>query len=194
MKPISGAVIAGGKSTRMGLDKALIELNHVSFLQKAVTLISHFTDKVFISSNTDYPTIELPIIKDVYKSIGPIAGLYSILKVIPTQKVFIIPVDTPLLSKEVVQHVLDHYDVTKQIAICKTDDGLQMLVGVFDKSLLPILESQIQKKEYKLSSLLDMSNAQIIHVKIFKNQFANINTQTDLMYLKQNNKNAKTTR
>lgn len=194
MKPISGAVIAGGRSTRMGLDKALIELNHVSFLQKAVTLISHFTDEVFISSNTDYPTIKRPIIKDVFKQIGPIAGLYSILKVIPTQKVFIIPVDTPLLTKEVIQYVLDHYDDTKQIAICKTDDGLQMLVGVFDKSILSLLKDQIKNEDYKLSNLLENANVQIIDVEKYKDQFANINTQTDLIHLKQNKTNAKTTR
>ncbi|HIP47634.1 MAG TPA: molybdenum cofactor guanylyltransferase [Lutibacter sp.] len=188
MKSISGAIIAGGKSTRMGVDKATIKLNQETFLQKAVTLISHFSDEIFISSNTNFSNIDIPIVKDFYKNIGPIAGLYSILKVIPTQKVLLIPVDTPLLTKDVIQYLLANYDKKKQISICKTDDGLQMLVGIFDKSILPLLKDQINKEDYKLSNLLEKASIQIINVEKFKDQFVNINTQADLKKLNNQNK------
>lgn len=184
MKSLSGAIIAGGKSTRMGVDKASILMNQQTFLQKAIALISSVTNPVFISSNTAYPAIDLHIIKDQFKDIGPISGIYSILQAIPTQKVLLIPVDTPLLSREVIHYILDNYNVNKQINICKTSDGLQMLVGVFDKSILPILEKQINNKDYKLSCILELVSTQIIDVDRFKDQFININTKNDLANLK----------
>jgi len=52
-----------------------------------------------------------------------------------------------------------------------------MLIGVFDKSLLPIIENQINNKEYKLTFLLDKASSQILDVSHFKDACININTQ-----------------
>jgi len=180
MKSISGAIIAGGKSTRMGVDKAMIKLNQDTFLQKAISLIASFTNNIFISSNRSYPKIDFPIIKDTIIGIGPLGGIQAILKAIPTQKVLLIPVDTPLLNEKVIQYILDNSDFEKEIIICKTHDGVQMLIGIYDVSLLPLIENQIKSKDYKLSNLLKKANVQIIEIDDFKEFFVNINTKIEL--------------
>lgn len=187
MESLSGAIIAGGRSLRMGVDKATIVLNQNTFLEKSIALLSPFSKHLFLSSNTNYGNIDIPIIKDIYENIGPISGLYSILKEISTDKVFVIPVDTPLLTKDVIQYVLNKQDKTKQISVCETDDGVQMLIGIYDKSILPIIENQIKENDYKLTKLLKKANIQLINVEKFSNQLANINTQIDLANLKDKN-------
>ena len=177
MKSISGAVLAGGKSFRMGTDKAMLQLNERTFLQNSLLLLASFTKELFVSSNKNYSNLSYPIVKDSFQNMGPLSGIHAILKAIPTQKVLIIPVDTPLLSKELLQFILDNYEPDKQLSICKTADGLQMLIGVFDKSLLPIIENQINNKEYKLTFLLDKASSQILDVSHFKDACININTQ-----------------
>lgn len=177
MKSISGAVLAGGKSSRMGTDKAMLQLNEHTFLQNSLLLLASFTKELFVSSNKNYSNLSYPIVKDSFQNMGPLSGIHAILKAIPTQKVLIIPVDTPLLSKELLQFILDNYESDKQLSICKTEDGLQMLIGVFDKSLLPIIENQINNKEYKLTHLLDKASSQILDVSHFKGACININTQ-----------------
>jgi len=181
---ISAAIIAGGKSTRMGTDKASMIYDELSFLQRAINLLNSFTDKIYISSNSQYQDVNFPIVKDQIKNIGPIGGIYSILKSIKTQKVLIIPVDTPLLSWELISFLLKNHKEQDQISILKSKDGLQMLVGIYDQSALPIIEGQIRKQDYKLRNLLDKLRVNILDATDYISDFQNINTQEDFNNLK----------
>ena len=68
MKSISGAVLAGGKSFRMGTDKAMLQLNEHTFLQNSLLLLASFTKELFVSSNKNYSNLSYPIVKDSFQN------------------------------------------------------------------------------------------------------------------------------
>jgi len=186
MEIISGGILAGGKSKRMGVDKAQLIFKKDTFLQRSINVLNFFTKQILVSSNTEYLNIKYPIVKDEIQDIGPIGGLYTLLKKIKTQKLLILAVDTPLINKEVIAFLLKNYNPKAQISVFKTEDGLQMLVGIYDKSLLPIIEKQIENADYKLRNLLAKTNVDIILGDAFIRQFKNINTKKALEQLKTN--------
>jgi len=178
------AILTGGKSSRMGKDKALVLFRGKSLLQHAIDLFSSFSNEICVSANKEYNTY-LPIVKDRHKEIGPMGGIHALLTSCHADHVVVIPVDTPLISKEIIQELLDNH-TTQQASVCRTKDGLQMLVGIYSKTILPILEKQIQNKDYKLSNLLDIANIQVLDMEKYATKFSNINTLNDLIQISEN--------
>ena len=75
---ITGIVLAGGKSSRFGRNKALCEFGESYFLKHLSDLLSHYSKEVLISGHyPEYEKINIPIVKDEHPEIGPIGGIYS---------------------------------------------------------------------------------------------------------------------
>jgi len=180
---ITGVVIAGGKSKRMGFDKAGIKIGDVTFLQSAVNLLHNFFDDVLISSNTSGDDNPITV-KDIIQDIGPMGGIYTCLQEVSSQKILVVPVDLPLLDKKLISYLLTSANWHKQATVFEVKGRLQPLVGLYDVSLLPLMRNQINKKDYKLHHLLQMSSCQIVNGDIFADKFVNINTQEELVRLK----------
>ena len=180
---ITGVIIAGGKSQRMGYDKRYIEYSGKSFLERAVELLSNITDEVVVSGNEDLPT-HLHVIKDEIEEIGPIGGIYSVLKNINNELALVIPADLPLLNEEVLQFLINAYDGKSKACIYEVDEQLEALVGLYHKNILPAMEQQLVQGEFKLQILLDKVTAQKIPGDAFRNKFLNINNPQDLEFLK----------
>lgn len=183
---LTGVIIAGGKSTRMGFDKSQIVYKGKSFLQNAIDLLTPFVDEIIISSNTivhpDYR-----VIKDIYFDIGPMGGIQAVLQNMRTRKALIIPVDMPLLSGNALKFLLSNTDISKQASIFETYGRWQSLVGVYDVSLLPIIASQLECKDYKLKHLLQKSVVQLINGDRFAGEFVNVNSKDELAWLLKDN-------
>jgi len=176
---IVGIILAGGKSSRMGFDKTKIDFKGKSFLDKTIALMENFTDNILVSSNNDVD-IKYPIIKDEIKNIGPLGGIYTILKNIKNDVALIIPADMPMLDKEIIKKLIENYSENDDICVFENNGKPEMLVGIYHKRLLPIIEKQIEKKEYKLQILLQKSVSKKIDGSLFTQQFININTPDDL--------------
>lgn len=185
---ISGLIIAGGKSRRMGQDKAQIIYQNQSFLDYAVSLVENFTDDIIISSNQS-PVTNYPIVADLYKNIGPIGGLYAGLQAVKNDFVLVLPVDMPLLNKEVFDRLFKNFNSRKQMNIFNLDDRPQMLTGIYHKNILPVIEEQILQKDYKLQHLLQKASYKLIDATAFKSIFVNVNSPVELNRLNQKNDN-----
>ena len=77
---ITGIILAGGLSSRMGRDKALIQLDKHKMIKKVITLIRPFCNELLISANKNiYHEFGYEVIKDKHKRIGPLGGIISCL-------------------------------------------------------------------------------------------------------------------
>ena len=179
---ITGVVIAGGKSRRMGFDKASIVFNNATFLQRSIDLLNQFTPDILISSNACQSN-EYVIVPDEIENIGPLGGLYSCLRKSKYSKVFVVPVDMPLLDKEIITYLLDNADFSKSATIFQVLGRKHPLVGIYDVSLVSQIHSQIKKKDYKLLNLLQMSSCQVISGDRFAHKFVNVNSLDELSKL-----------
>ena len=184
---ISGILIAGGKSKRMGTDKSLLTYGQQSFVERAANLLLQFTDDLLISSNTDYPDFTYKFVSDNTPNTGPIGGLYTCLPYIKYDSALVIPVDMPLLTTEVFAFLLQQANFSKKINIFRANNRLQMLTGLYHKDLIPIIKQQIDAGDYKLQNLLKKTPHHIINAGDFSAQFININTPESLQKLQQKN-------
>jgi len=173
---LTGVIIAGGKSKRMGKNKLLLTFQNQTLLDKAVYLLENFTSKIIISTNNDTLQTSYTVLRDSIQNIGPLAGIYQALNNATTPRIIIIPVDMPLLNKQILQFLLNKSEEYAQINIFKTTQHIQMLVGIYHKSLLPVIEKQIEKKLYKLRDLLPVSSVNYIDGTQFEDKFINVNT------------------
>jgi len=188
---VTGIILAGGKSTRMGMDKGFCALNGKPMVQYAIDVLKQVCDYIIISSNNeDYELFEFPVIPDLIRDIGPMGGIYSGLKQSNTQDNFFISCDMPMVTVELVQHILslkEGYD-----AVIPTWNNYQEpMCAYYNKNILEKLSTLIQKGDYKLQNIIPKVNHRTVEITnkldFYNDQlFANVNCGVDLKTL--NNK------
>jgi len=105
---IAGIVLAGGLSSRMGQDKAKLQLAQQTLLTRAVDLLERLDiDKVFVSG--DYPGFDF--ITDIYQQLGPIGGLHACVEALydDYDALFVLPVDMPLMGEPQCAYLLSEF-------------------------------------------------------------------------------------
>jgi len=182
---ISLIILAGGNSSRMGTDKALLTLNGKTFVQTLYDNLKNICNEVIISTNN--PDIRISgakVLADEIKNIGPIGGLYTCLKQIKNDRTFIVTVDTPLVSKKLLQEIFSQSG-TYDISVIKHNNKVHPLIGIFHKNISKLLETEITQKKYKVMKLIEKANHQIISVcNEYEKELFNVNNKEDYEYLK----------
>lgn len=176
-------ILAGGKSSRMGTDKALLKYNGKTFVQILHDNLKElFTDVIISSNNPKVKINDAKTISDKIKDIGPIGGIYSCLTVSNTNKNFIVSVDTPFVSPSLTSTIIslsEGYD----ISVVKHKNKVNPIIGIYSKSVLPIVEQEIKANNYKMMMFLEKTKHQILDVNNYKNDLKNINTIDDFYKL-----------
>lgn len=182
---ISGFILAGGKSTRMGTDKALLDFHGKSFLAQMVSIIEPFCDSISIcGNNPGYETYGLRVIPDNYSNIGPIAGIYSALFHSTSEWNLVVSVDTPFLDAGLIQRLLTEKG-QGDCVIPKHTSGIEPLAGLYRKSAFEQVSRMIQNNNFKLVNLISELNTSFVDCNDLVEQnprlFANINYRDDYL-------------
>lgn len=176
MKPYQTAVIfAGGKSSRMGQDKALLPfgasptLTHYQYQR-----LKKLFHTVYISTKTDKFDFDCPIIHDRYPESSPLVGLLSLFESIQEDSVFVLSVDSPFVDEEVIHTLFATQKQQAHITLAQSPQGTQPLCAIYHKSILPLLKTQYHDNNHKLKDLCQKANTQNIY---FEEQtpFMNLN-------------------
>lgn len=184
---ITGVILAGGKSSRMGTNKSFLKLGNQTIIERIAELMkSIFTDVIVITNTPDeYRFLNLPLYEDIYKWKGPLAGIHSALKHTQTEKIFVLSCDVPLMAKEMIQYLVE-YKSEKQIVFCEAAGYHQPLVGIYSKEILSEIEKFISDNEMNDKSFhqfLKKVDAEIIHpekLPFYKDEiFFNVNRPED---------------
>lgn len=126
---IYGLVLAGGASRRMHTDKAAIQYNGQTQLQRAFALLSKACDKTFVSVRADQVNdtarVAFPQIVDVLTDVGPLAGIAAAQSQYPAVAWLIMACDLPFINEGTLKYLIEHRDATKiATAFRSTHDGL----------------------------------------------------------------------
>lgn len=183
---ITGIILAGGKSSRMGQDKGLMLFNGQSFIDHTVQIVKEVCDNVIIIANQKgYERLSIPVYADIIKDKGPAAGIYTGLHYSKTQYNLVVGCDMPFLSSEFLGYLLSQIDEKADAIVPEYDNRSQPLCAVYSKSCLSQFEQSIQNGQLKMKEIITQLNAK--HVVIDKtkefyssNLFTNVNTQDDL--------------
>lgn len=130
-KKLYGLVLTGGKSKRMGQDKALLMINAKSQTEYAYDLLSEFCAKVFVSCRPDQADLpgrkDLPQILDkpAYNDIGPLAGILSAMEEHPRVPWIVLGCDLPFVTKSTIEKLILNQNPGKfATAYISAHDGL----------------------------------------------------------------------
>ena len=128
-EPIFGLVLAGGKSRRMGRDKALLERGGRSQLAHAVDLLATVTERVFVSARADQADeperARHAQIVDRYEGIGPVAGILSAMDEHPDVSWLVVACDLPNIDSQTLEYLVDQHSRSQPFtAFRSSHDGL----------------------------------------------------------------------
>ncbi len=179
-------ILCGGRSSRMGEDKALLPFSNSNSLTEYQynRLKPHFKN-IYISSKVDkfnfLKNKTTNLILDKGEIYSPIVALETIIESIDSQKIFIITVDTPLVKIESMKKLIDKsskYDAT--VAQTKRTHNL---CGVFDKSSLLEIKAMLNNDIHKVGYLLKNINTLYVNFSL-ENEFINVNEKDDYLRAK----------
>jgi molybdopterin-guanine dinucleotide biosynthesis protein A len=159
---VSGIILSGGKSSRMGKDKGLIELNGKPMIQHVIDHIEPICDQVLISANDKaYEDFGYPVHNDEINEIGPAGGIISCLKHSTNENNIIISCDLPFASTEFIRKLLDLSGDYK-ITLPKSGPHYQPLCAVYSNEVYAVFMDCINKGIYSLKSIIKEFRIQVI--------------------------------
>jgi molybdopterin-guanine dinucleotide biosynthesis protein A len=183
---VTGIILAGGKSSRMGTDKGLQELCGKPLMQYAIEVLSGLCSTILISSSSQvYKSFGYKVIADVFPGIGPMGGIYSALKQSETEANLVLSCDLPFVSTKLMSYILNHSKGYKVAVPWLGDQHYEPLCGFYHLSILEQISQYIQNNNYKLPDLFEEININrlvISEKSEFYNDslFLNINSKQDL--------------
>ena len=152
----SGVVLCGGRSVRMGSDKALLELEGRTLLEHAVATLRALTPHVFLATGpaARYPELGLERVLDRAGGAGPLAGLCAALehaRARGTRWLLALACDVPHVRPQVFRAL--HARAQRegaQACLLETEEGLEPLIAVYSTECLPAVERALLRGEKRL--------------------------------------------
>lgn len=185
---ITGIILSGGKSSRMDENKSFLKIGNKTIIERILELMKSIFTNVIIITNTldEYKFLDVSLYEDIYKWKGPLAGIHSGLMHSKTEKNFVISCDTPLMTKEMVEYILN-FKTEKPITFCEAAGYHQPLVGVYKKEVVTeiemLLNTNNEKTDRSLYHFLKIVSAEIIHpgdLYMYNDEiFFNVNKKED---------------
>lgn len=150
VRPLAGFVLAGGRSSRMGRDKSLVELQGKPLMERAVERMRTVADSVHIVGDRPDLACFAPVIPDRMSGVGPLAGLQAALAATESDWNIFLPVDLPLLPAEFLRWLVDRVERTGALATLPVVAGVpQPLVAVYHRGLLRGMEKCLEAANFK---------------------------------------------
>jgi len=185
-KYITGIILAGGKSTRMGIDKGFLILNEKPFIQYSINALQPLVSEIIIvSDNPNYDVFRLKRVNDITKDAGPVAGICSGLEASITDYNLILSCDIPLINSEILQKLIDNIDDTSEIIQIENNKKTMPLIALYKKQCKEVFNKLLQKNERRLRVVVGKCKEKNIPIDI-EDHYAttNINTKNEFKLLK----------
>jgi len=181
---ISTFILAGGRSSRMGADKALLRLGGgQTLLERALQTVSNIgADSHIVGSRERYGHLG-PVVEDIYPGCGPLAGIHAALTATLTDLNLILSVDMPLMRAEFLRWLTDRAQASREwIVVPNAAGGMQPLCAIYRREVRETAEAALQAGDYKVGHLFErvptciVGEAEIVAAGFSPEIFRNINT------------------
>ncbi len=183
--PLVGVVLAGGLSSRLGHDKALVRLDGgtVDLLAQSVRLLAEVTPAVYVVGRVQE---EYNCIADILPGHGPVGGIATVLSQHPGSACLVLSCDLPFMEKKVLDHLVEaraeRPPNTWMTAYYQQETGhVEALVAIYEPGAYPYFAECLEQKLLKISRVVPKENQFLIpYLAADSLPFFNINYPADL--------------
>lgn len=186
-KDITGIILAGGKSSRMGKDKGFVFWNGKPFVNHSIDALKPLVNNIIIVSDyPQYDSLGYKRIEDVFPETGPLSGLYSSLLKSDSDLNVVLSCDIPLISSEIVEKLLSVYTKETNAVVCKVNERVMPLVALYSKKSIDACKVLLDNDERRMMHLLEtLDNVTYLDLNEDQaKQVKNINSSKDLNDIK----------
>jgi len=185
---LTAFILAGGKSTRMGLDKAFIALDGRTLLARMLELARSVAEDVRLVGDPAKFAPFAPVVEDVFRDCGPLGGIHAALRGSPKDLNLILAVDVPFISLALLQYLISRARSSPHatVTVPRAGGGWHPLSAVYRREFAGLAERALREGRYKIDALFDAASVQVIteeelEVAGFSPRvFRNLNTPQDL--------------
>lgn len=186
---ITGILLAGGMSQRMGSEKGSIRIGNSYLYQYPLAVLKGLCDEILISTcNDSLFREEHPTVCDEVKGIGPLGGIYSCLKKSSSELNLVLSYDMPMINQSLFSLLISESKGCDIVLPALGEDRPQPSCGIYRRSTAGLMEEMIAQKDFALNHMLKRSKNKII--RITKEMdcwrpdlFLNINSKEDLKHI-----------
>jgi len=186
---VTGVLLAGGKSRRMGEDKRHLVVGEQTLLERGLALLQSIFCEVLVVIAQDSPplSIDARVVRDLVPDCGSLGGLYTGLTQATTPYIFVVACDMPFLNQTVITQFTSRRG-TADIVMARLADRLHPMHALYSKRCLPALEQMIRARQLKIQEIVSQSSLQVRYVTEADlltidppgHSFYNVNTMADL--------------
>ena len=187
---MTGMILAGGRSIRMGQDKAFLKVDGYPIILRILAVLDGIFRETMIVTNEKeaYAELKVPVHSDIFPDLGVLGGLYTGLIHSSFPYSFCVGCDMPFLSEPLIQYLLTRigrYDVV----VPQTSDGLQPLHAIYSKRCIGPIRQLLDHKKTKIADVYPLIRLRIVHEQEFlaldpeKQSFTNVNTPEELQMI-----------
>jgi molybdopterin-guanine dinucleotide biosynthesis protein A len=188
---VTGVILAGGKSSRMGSNKALLPYRGGRFIEAIHRQLAGLFDEVLVVTNTpeQYDFLGCRMVPDIYRDMGALAGLHAGLTNSRTPHIFAVACDMPYLNDSLIRALVARRH-QGDVIIPESNDGLEPLHALYCRSCLPAMETALNTGKRRLVSFFPEIRATIVPGDTIRfvdpalDSFRNINTPADYFELR----------
>ncbi len=186
---ITGVLLAGGKSLRMGYDKARIEVAGQTLVSRSLDLLRQTFSRVLIAGDRpDLAQADVPAIPDIYPG-SALGGLYTGLSAAETDWIFVAPCDMPYPDRRILEILISHrsgYDAV----VPRTPKGYEPVFALYHKNCLPHMASMLRNSQYRIYDFYRRIRVRYLDWSElpdgWERSLLNVNTPAELARIKEN--------
>jgi molybdenum cofactor guanylyltransferase len=184
---LTAFILAGGKSTRMGADKAFVQLDGRTLLARALDLARSLTPDVRIVGDPAKFASFAPVVEDVFRNCGPLGGIHAALRASHTELNLMLAVDIPFISSPLLQYLIKRArSSSATVTVVQSGGGWQPLCAVYRREFADAAEQSLRAGRYKIDALFATQTQTIAEEELeaagfFARMFRNLNTPEELL-------------
>jgi molybdopterin-guanine dinucleotide biosynthesis protein A len=151
-------VLAGGKSTRMGADKAFVEYEGRTLLARALEVARSVTPHVSIVGSREKFAVFAPVVEDQFCDTGPLGGIHAALRSSESELNLMLAVDMPFVSWALLQYLISQASSSPNavVTIANSDGRRQPLCAIYRREFAAAAEDALRSGNNRIDRLFDL--------------------------------------
>jgi len=187
--PVSGLILAGGQSRRMGANKAFLKVGGRPIIERVIEQVASVSQEILLLTNEpdEYAHLGYPTVPDVYPGQGSLIGIYSGLKAARYPVALVVACDMPFLDASLLRYMIS-LAPGHDAVVPRTEQGLEPLHALYSKACLPAMEGLLQRDTLKVIAFYSQVRVRYLEQKEIETldpqhlSFFNVNSPADLRW------------